>query len=126
MNSRNDERNRVPSQSDGVHTFSLDRCELGVATAATQIEGGHAATNWHRWAEQPGRIKDGSGPWRANDHWNRVAQDQTLLRELKARIDAGMQAEPHAQLAHRLALCHHVGRTAAAAAATVTILCRVQ
>ena len=85
MNSRNDERNRVPSQSDGVHTFSLDRCELGVATAATQIEGGHAATNWHRWAEQPGRIKDGSGPWRANEHWNRVAPDQTLLRELNVQ-----------------------------------------
>lgn len=64
-----------------MDTFSLGSLELGVATAATQIEGGHARTNWHRWAEQ-GRIVDGSSPVRANDHWNRVDTDIALLREL--------------------------------------------
>ena len=64
--------------------FHLKDCELGVATAATQIEGGHARTNWHRWAEQ-GHIDDGSSPVRATDHWNRVAQDIELLGELGVR-----------------------------------------
>ncbi len=62
--------------------FALPGVELGVATAATQIEGGDADTNWHRWAAQPGRIADGSSPARAADHWNRVEQDVALLGEL--------------------------------------------
>ncbi len=64
--------------------FPLPRCALGVATAATQIEGGHADTNWHRWADAGG-IHDGSSPVRAADHWNRVPQDTALLVELGIR-----------------------------------------
>lgn len=64
--------------------FSLPRCELGVATAATQIEGGELDTNWHRWAEA-GRILDGSSPARATDHWIRVPEDIALLSELGIR-----------------------------------------
>jgi len=72
--------------TDGkAHTFSLRGCELGVATAATQIEGGDADTNWHRWAEGPGKIADGSTPARATDHWNRVGADIDLLAELGIR-----------------------------------------
>ena len=62
--------------------LDLGALELGVATAATQIEGGDADTNWHRWAAEPGRVKDGSTPARAADHWNRVGQDVALLAEL--------------------------------------------
>ena len=65
-----------------THAFRLAGCELGVATAATQIEGGDADTNWHRWAQTPGHIADGSTPARACDHWNRVAADIALLGEL--------------------------------------------
>ena len=65
--------------------FALPGLALGVATAATQIEGGDADTNWHRWADQPGRIRDGSSPRRAADHWNRVPQDIALLAELGIR-----------------------------------------
>ena len=65
--------------------FSLGGCELGVATAATQIEGGEADTNWHDWARTPGHIVDGSSPSRACDHWNRVAEDTALLAELGIR-----------------------------------------
>lgn len=64
------------------HAFSLNGCELGVATAATQVEGGNADTNWHHWAATPGHIADGSTPARAADHWNRVAADIDLMREL--------------------------------------------
>lgn len=67
-----------------MESFALRRCELGVATSATQIEGGHADTNWHRWAAR-GRARDGSGPTVAADHWNRVADDLDLLRELGVR-----------------------------------------
>ncbi len=64
-----------------MSTFNLPNCELGVATAATQIEGGDLDTNWHRWAAS-GRIKDGSSPARAADHWNRVAEDIALLAQM--------------------------------------------
>ena len=65
--------------------LDLGALELGVATAATQIEGGDADTNWHRWAATPGHIKDGSTPARAADHWNRVDEDIALLSELGIR-----------------------------------------
>jgi beta-glucosidase len=64
--------------------FTLAGCALGVATAATQIEGGELDTNWHRWAAA-GRIPDGTSPVRAADHWNRVADDIALLSELGVR-----------------------------------------
>lgn len=65
--------------------FPLPNCALGVATAATQIEGGDLDTNWHRWAGTPGHIHDGTTPARAADHWNRVAPDTALLSELGIR-----------------------------------------
>ncbi len=64
--------------------FTL-RTELGVATAATQIEGGDADTIWHRWAAEPGRVADGSTPVRAADHWERYAADTALVAELGIR-----------------------------------------
>jgi beta-glucosidase len=63
--------------------FSLD-CELGVATAATQIEGGHADTIWHRWAAT-GAARDHSTPDVAADHWNRVEADADLMASLGIR-----------------------------------------
>lgn len=42
--------------------FRLDGLMLGVATAATQIEGGCDTTNWADWALTPGHIADGSSP----------------------------------------------------------------
>lgn len=67
-----------------MHAFKLEHCELGVATAATQIEGGRVASNWQRWADQ-GHIKDNTSPARATDHWNRVESDVALLGELGIR-----------------------------------------
>ncbi len=62
--------------------FSLPpEFQLGVATSATQIEGGELQHSWTRHAEH-GHIKDNSTPVRACDHWNRVKQDTGLLREL--------------------------------------------
>ena len=64
--------------------FTLTGCELGVATAATQIEGGTCDTAWHRWAAA-GRITDGTSPARAADHWTRFAEDIALLGDLGVR-----------------------------------------
>ncbi|MDR0782867.1 MAG: glycoside hydrolase family 1 protein [Propionibacteriaceae bacterium] len=62
--------------------LNLGSLALGVATSATQIEGGSVDTNWHRWADQVGKVKDGSTPARAVDHWNRLDEDIALLGEL--------------------------------------------
>lgn len=54
---------------------------LGVATAATHIEGGEVASNWYRWSEL-GKIKDGSHSKVACDHLNRVPGDVELVSNL--------------------------------------------
>lgn len=64
--------------------FLLPSCELGVATAATQIEGGDADTIWHRWAAT-GAARDGTGPDVAADHLNRVESDAELMASLGIR-----------------------------------------
>ena len=61
--------------------FDLGSCELGVATAATQIEGGNADTIWHRWAAT-GAARDHTSPEVAADHWNRVEADADLMASL--------------------------------------------
>ncbi len=62
--------------------FSLDGVLLGVATAATQIEGGCDSTNWADWAREPGHIADGSSPIRATGHWERWREDTELMASL--------------------------------------------
>ncbi len=62
--------------------FSIGDLRLGVATAATQIEGGDRANSWYDWSGLPGRIKDGSTPLRATEHWERWRADTALMAEL--------------------------------------------
>jgi beta-glucosidase len=62
--------------------FRLTGVQLGVATAATQIEGGDPDSNWTDWAARPGTIADGSSPVRATDHWHRWRDDTELLASL--------------------------------------------
>ncbi len=54
---------------------------LGVATAATHIEGGEIPSNWYRWSEL-GKIKDGSHSRVACDHVNRIDSDVELISDL--------------------------------------------
>ena len=54
---------------------------LGSATAATQIEGGDENNNWARFAAE-GKVKDGSTPVTADDHYNRFREDIDLMAEL--------------------------------------------
>ncbi|HPA72752.1 MAG TPA: glycoside hydrolase family 1 protein [Spirochaetota bacterium] len=55
---------------------------LGAASSAFQIEGGDTGHSWHRWSLEPGRIRDGSNCSAACDHWNRVAEDTSLMKKL--------------------------------------------
>jgi beta-glucosidase len=55
---------------------------FGTATSATQIEGGCEASDWARFAREPGRIKHGDRPDVACDSWRRWREDIALQREL--------------------------------------------
>ncbi len=58
---------------------------LGVASAATQIEGGDENNSWFDWFLQ-GKIKDGSNPARANDHYRRWRDDFRLMRQMGIQV----------------------------------------
>lgn len=55
---------------------------LGVATAATQIEGGDYNNNWYLWGEQ-GNIEGSASSLEACNHWNLLEEDTNLMKELK-------------------------------------------
>ncbi|HET7226962.1 MAG TPA: GH1 family beta-glucosidase [Candidatus Eisenbacteria bacterium] len=59
----------------------------GAATSSCQIEGspladGAGASNWHRFAHSPGRIRNGDTPDVACDHYRRWRDDVALMRAL--------------------------------------------
>ena len=53
----------------------------GVATSATQIEGGDRNNSWYDWYLK-GKIKDNSNPKRANRHYDLFREDTELLKEI--------------------------------------------
>jgi beta-glucosidase len=55
----------------------------GTATAAHQVEGGNH-NDWSRFEEEPGRIAHGDRSGLAVDHWNRMAEDVALMKDLRA------------------------------------------
>jgi len=58
---------------------------LGVASSATQIEGGDNNNNWARFAAQ-GKVADGTTPLRANDHYRRFREDIDLMAQMGIQI----------------------------------------
>ena len=58
---------------------------MGVATAATQIEGGDVHSNWNDWYQR-GCIKDGTDPATGNDHWEKWEEDTSLMADLGLQI----------------------------------------
>jgi len=58
---------------------------MGVSTASMQIEGGALDTNWNDWYRQ-GKIKDGSDPATANDHWEKWREDTALMKEMGLQL----------------------------------------
>ena len=65
--------------------FRLNGLILGAASAATQIEGGELGHNWNDWYHQ-GKIKDGSDPARATDHYHRWKEDADLMAMMGLKI----------------------------------------
>ncbi len=61
-----------------------DQFSLGVASAATQIEGGEGEHNWNDWYRQ-GMIKDQSNPANATNHYELWKQDADLMAEMKIK-----------------------------------------
>lgn len=61
-----------------------NQMSLGVASAATQIEGGECGHNWNDWYHR-GKIKDHSDPARATDHYRLWQQDADLMSEMKIK-----------------------------------------
>lgn len=56
----------------------------GTATAAHQVECGNRHNDWARFERQPGKIAHGDTSGAAAGHWERVAEDIGLMRELGA------------------------------------------
>lgn len=54
---------------------------LGVVSSATQADGGDLCHSWNDWYDR-GRIKDGSNPALAADHWNHWKEDVLLMRQM--------------------------------------------
>ena len=54
---------------------------LGTASAATQIEGGDLNHNWNDWYNR-GKIKDGTDPARANNHYDRWQEDADIMASM--------------------------------------------
>ncbi len=64
-----------------------DNLLLGVATAATQIEGGNNTnTNWYRFSLEEGNVKDGSSPLRCDDHYRLYKEDAALMKKMNIEI----------------------------------------
>lgn len=55
--------------------------ELGVASAATQIEGGEFESNWSRFCDE-GHVKDNSHVHTATDHYRLFFEDTQLLGQM--------------------------------------------
>jgi beta-glucosidase len=57
---------------------------LGTATSAHQVEGGNDKNDWALFEAEAGRIARGERSGKADDHWNRVAEDVELMKKIGA------------------------------------------
>lgn len=70
------------SSLSDLSSFRLkEGIRLGVASAATQIEGGDRNNSWYDWYTK-GHIRDGSDPSRACDHYARFREDADLMADM--------------------------------------------
>lgn len=54
---------------------------LGVASSATQVDGGALDHSWNDWYAQ-GKVRNGGDPRLAADHWNRWREDVLLMHRM--------------------------------------------
>ena len=57
---------------------------LGLASSATQIDGGHLDHTWNQWYDQ-GHIRDNVDPALAAGHWDRWVEDVMILRSMNVK-----------------------------------------
>lgn len=76
--------NKIQERKDAMVFKFKDQFSLGVASAATQIEGGECEHNWNDWYRQ-GKIKDNSNPALATKHYELWKQDADLMAEMKIK-----------------------------------------
>ena len=62
----------------------LEGMQLGVASAATQIEGGNKQNSWYDWFKK-GYIKDNADPSIATMHYELFEQDSQLMHDMGIR-----------------------------------------
>ncbi|MCQ2554165.1 MAG: family 1 glycosylhydrolase [Clostridia bacterium] len=60
--------------------------KLGVATAATQIEGEDKNNTWYRWPKDGTKTKDGSSSIQGNMHWKNYRAHIDLMSEMGLEI----------------------------------------
>ena len=58
---------------------------LGIATSATQIEGGDKNNSWYEWTKNGDKTLDGSTPLNANSHWERYKEHIDLMSSLSIK-----------------------------------------
>lgn len=64
------------------HSFELrPNMLLGVASSATQVDGGDLDHTWNDWYKK-GHIKDGADPAAATGHWERWREDVMLMHKM--------------------------------------------
>lgn len=68
-----------------MDAFGLGNLQLGVATSATQIEGGDSENSWNDWFSA-GHIKDGSDPKIACKHASLLESDCALMKTMGLKI----------------------------------------
>ena len=68
-----------------MNSFKLNGKLLGVASAATQIEGDCKNTNWYDWYLK-GNIVDNSSPDIANKHWEKWKEDSELMKDMGIKV----------------------------------------
>lgn len=59
-----------------------DGFEWGATLSAYQVEGVQAPSDWWRWEQRPGRIRDGASAWPGAAHADRYRDDLALARKL--------------------------------------------
>lgn len=70
-----------------IRSFEIPpELKLGVATAATQIEGGDKNNSWYAFSMKKGNVKDGTNSLRANDHYEHFREDTALMEQMNVEV----------------------------------------
>jgi beta-glucosidase len=102
----------------------------GATLSAHGAEGGHFASDWWRWEQRPGRVRDGATSQEAAQHWDRAGDDLRLAARLghNAHLFSleWSRIEPEPGKWDESALQHYAGRLALMAELGIEPVCALQ